>query len=71
MQQLDWLGVCWDTTNASLSLVPDNALRTVRQIWWAYLSKTLSRRQCESVWGAHNFATPVLLMGRLKHCCLA
>ena len=35
-QQLDWLGIRWDTTTASLSLAPDNVDRPLRQVRRAY-----------------------------------
>ncbi|KAK8394259.1 hypothetical protein O3P69_006450 [Scylla paramamosain] len=66
-QQLDWLGIRWDTTTASLSLAPDNVSRTLRQVRRAYFSSTFSRRQWESLLGVLNFAAPTLPLGRLKH----
>ena len=66
-QQLKWLGIMWDTSTASLSLAPDNALKTRRQVCRAYFSATFSRRQWESLLGTLNFAAPALPLGRLKH----
>ncbi|XP_045106652.1 uncharacterized protein LOC123501712 [Portunus trituberculatus] len=65
-QKLCWLGIEWDTINASLSLAPDNALRTLRSVKRAYFSHTFSRRQWEGLLGCLNFAVPTLLLGRLK-----
>ena len=66
-QKLSWLGIEWDTTQASLTLAPDNALRTLRTLRRAYFSNTFSRRQWESVLGCLNFAAPALPLGRLRH----
>ncbi|XP_076030869.1 uncharacterized protein LOC143019053 [Oratosquilla oratoria] len=66
-QKLHWLGIEWDTINASLSLAPDNALRTLRCVRRAFFSQTFSRRQWEGLLGCLNFAAPALPLGRLKH----
>lgn len=66
-QKICWLGIEWDTINSSLSLAPDNALRTLRSVRRAYFSHTFSRRQWEGLLGCLNFAAPALPLGRLKH----
>ena len=66
-QQLDWLGIRWDTVSATLSLSPDNRLRSLSHLRRALFSRTLSRRQWESLLGVLNFAAPTFPLGRLMH----
>ena len=66
-QTITWLGVKWSTLDATLTLAPDNAARTLRLLRGCSFSKTLSRHQCEQMLGTINFAATVLLLGRLSH----
>ncbi|KAK4321480.1 hypothetical protein Pmani_007711 [Petrolisthes manimaculis] len=66
-QSITWLGIQWSTTDSSLFLAPENARNTLNLIRRCAFSKTLSRRQCESLHGSLNFASSALPLGRLKH----
>ncbi|KAK4321227.1 hypothetical protein Pmani_007952 [Petrolisthes manimaculis] len=66
-QSITWLGIQWSTTDSSLSLAPENARNTLNIIRRCAFSRTLSRRQCESLFGSLNFAASALPLGRLKH----
>lgn len=66
-QQLDWLGIHWNTSTTSLSLAPDNILRTIHHIRRVFLSRIFSRHQWDSLLGSLNFAAPVIPLGSLKH----
>ncbi|KAK4322184.1 hypothetical protein Pmani_006983 [Petrolisthes manimaculis] len=61
------LGIQWSTRDSSLSLAPENARNTLRILRKCSFSSTLSRRQCESLFGSLNFAAPALPVRRLRH----
>lgn len=66
-QRLCWLGMEWDTSLARVRLSQENASKTRRRIFRAFVSKSMTRRQWEGLLGALNFAAEVVPLGRLRH----
>ena len=65
-QSLQWLGMVWNTTDASLALSEDNRRRCRRQVFRACHSTSFTRRQWESLMGSLNHASLVIPLGRLR-----
>ena len=65
-QALQWLGMSWDTTSATVALSRDNQLRCKRQVFRALHSTTFTRRQWESLMGSLNHAGLIIPLGRLR-----
>lgn len=63
---LQWLGMKWDTESATVALSQDNQLRCAKKIFRALHSRTLSRRQWESLMGSLNHAASTVPLGRLR-----
>ena len=62
---IDWLGMSWDSSSASLRLSADNRARVVSKLRRMLLAVTASHRLWAGLMGSLNFAAQVVPLGRL------
>ena len=65
-QNLQWLGMCWDSVSCDLSLSVENRLRCERKLVLTIQASSISLRQWESLMGSLNYAAQVVPLGRLR-----
>ena len=64
-QNINWLGMTWDSRAASLSLSPENRARVIKKLRRMLLATTCTHRVWTSLMGSLNFAAQVVPLGRL------
>ena len=63
---LQWLGMTWNSEDATLTLSEDNQRRCTRSLFRALHSRTFTRRQWESLVGSLSHASTTVPLGRLR-----
>ena len=65
-QNLQWLGMIWDSVSCDLSLSVENRSRCERKLFRTIHASSISLRLWESLLGSLNYAAQVVPLGRLR-----
>ena len=63
---LTFLGLNWDTVRKTVALSSENRLRCHQKVFRALSTRTMSRRNWESIIGSLNFASEVIPFSRIR-----